>query len=181
MADNRKRNGELLRKEINAGRVVAILDYGDPTIYGSWTYWVPEVIGNAVMRVVPGVSAFNAGNAMIGKNISYNGSAIITVPDGILANEPLLAAAAGHGDTVAIFVGLHEIGRMMPVLRKYYRDDTPAAIAYRAGYAREGRLIKTTLNGLPGEIERNLEKFLGIIYIGPCVGDGPGKEIRRTK
>ncbi len=173
MAENRKRNKEALTRELHAGKIVGLLDYGDPTIYGSWTYWLPGAIGNTAIRVVPGISAFNAGNAMIGRNIVYNGSAVITVPDGILSNEPLLAATAAHGDTVAIFVGLHEIERLMPVLRKYYRDDTPAVVAYRAGYAREGRLVKTTLGGLPGVVEQNSEKFLGIIYIGPCVGDAP--------
>jgi len=52
---------------LSSGRNVAFLEYGDPTIYGSWIYWRKEF--QDVIEIVPGISAFNAGNAAIAKHI----------------------------------------------------------------------------------------------------------------
>jgi precorrin-4 methylase len=68
---------------------------------------------------------------------------------------------------VAIFIGLTELGGLMPLLKKYYPAGTPAAVAYRAGYEGSQSLVRTTVGGLPEVVEKNSEKFLGLIYIGP--------------
>jgi precorrin-4 methylase len=115
------------------------------------------------------VSAFNAANAMIGRNVAARGSVVITVPDGIRKNEAMLAAVAKNGDTIAIFVGLADLPELMPVLKKYYTDDTPVAIAYRAGYAASGKLVRTDIARVRDVVEKEGERFLGVIYIGPEV------------
>ena len=130
----RAANIRSIKDALKAGKSVAFLEYGDPTIYGSWTYWLYEHFGRDEVKVVPGVSAFNAANAMIGKNVAARGSVVITVPNGLRDNEKMLEAVARGGDTVAIFIGLTELGGLMPLLKKYYPAATPAAVAYRAGY-----------------------------------------------
>jgi precorrin-4 methylase len=159
-------NITLIKDALKAGKTVAFLEYGDPTIYGSWTYWLYEHFSRDEVRVVPGVSSFNAANAMIGTNVARSGSVIITVPDGIKNNEAMVQAAAKHGDTLAIFIALNEVNNLLPVLRKYYSDGTPVFVVYKAGYSNEGQLIRSTMKEFPGVIEREKEKFLGLIYIG---------------
>ncbi|MBP7585692.1 MAG: hypothetical protein KBA61_16735 [Spirochaetes bacterium] len=156
-----------VRAALDEGKRIALLDYGDPTLYGSWTYWLAESFHDRITDIVPGISAFNAGNAMIGKNIAHRGSAIITVPDGIRTNEPMVKAIADHGDTMVIFVGLAELKSLMPVLAKYYRVDTPVDLVYKAGYEYENRRYSTTLGESVKVAEGEREKFLGLIYIGP--------------
>ena len=88
VAKNRADSIAKVRAALDEGKRIVLLDYGDPTLYGSWTYWLSDKFHDRITDIVPGISAFNAGNAMIGKNIALRGSAVITVPDGIRTNEP---------------------------------------------------------------------------------------------
>ena len=106
---------------------------------------------------------------MIARNVAINGSVIITVPNGIRTNEALVKAAAEKGETLAIFVGLTEMKSLIPIFNRYYRGSTPVIVVYRAGYEKEGRLIKTDLSNVLGIIEEDREKHLGLIYIGEAL------------
>ena len=66
-------------------------------------------------------------------------------------------------------MGLREIPNLMPTLRKYYPDATPVAIAYNAGRKDKEKLIRTTLGDLPQVTEKEVEKSMGVIYIGDCL------------
>ena len=159
-----------IKKLLSEGKNVAFLDYGDPTIYGSWTYWLKEHFRDDEIEVRPGISAFNAANAMIGKNLAANGSLIITVPQGLRTNEAMLKAIASHGDTMAIFVGIKELPSLVPLLEKYYRGTTPVNIVFRAGYSQYQQLVRTDLKNAVKAARRSREKFLGLIYIGERLG-----------
>lgn len=165
----RKEQIKSLKDALAKDMTVAFLEYGDPTIYGSWTYWLYEQVPRARVKVIPGVSAFNAANAMIGVNAAVNGAVVLTVPDGIRRNEDLVRAAGKNGDTIAVFVGLHELKTIVPIFQKYYAADTPVIIAYKAGYARDGKLLKSTLAAVLADAEKEKEKFLGLIYVGPAL------------
>lgn len=166
ISDNRKAAIEAVRKALANEKSIAFLEYGDPTIYGSWSYWFRENFPSSTITVVPGISAFNAANAMIGKNVAARGSVILTVPDGIRKSEEMVQAVAKNGDTLAIFVGLREFQSLAPILEKYFDKKTPVAIAYKAGYAYGSSLVRTTLGEAAGVIAAQSEKHLGLIYIG---------------
>jgi len=57
----------------------------------------------------------------------------------------------------------------MPLFKKYYPGTTQVNVVYRAGYSGSRRLIRTTLNEVLGITEKENEKHLGMIYIGPCL------------
>jgi precorrin-4 methylase len=81
----------------------------------------------------------------------------------------MLKAVAESGDTLVIFIGMKELKNLKPLFLKYYAETTPVHIAYRAGYSDSEKLIKTTLAGAADVAEKEQEKFLGMIYIGPCL------------
>jgi precorrin-4 methylase len=58
---------------------------------------------------------------------------------------------------------------LMPVFEKYYSPSTPVNLVYRAGYSDSERLIRTTLREVSDVEEKEKEKHLGMIYIGPCL------------
>jgi precorrin-4 methylase len=168
-----KRTTELRAAEIKsiwdtlkAGKSVAILEPGDPTIYGGWEKWLlPEFAGQ--IEVVTGINSFSAANAMIGKNIASNkNSMVLTTPWALKENEGTLKTVAETGDTIAIFMGLKEIKDLEPLLRKYYPATTTVTIAYKAGISHEKRLVKTKLADLLPTIAKKDEQFLGLIYVG---------------
>lgn len=169
VAKIRKENIRQIQDTLKAGRSIAFLEYGDPAIFGSWTYWLYRHFTRDDIRVVPGISAFNAANAMIGKNVAINGSVVITVPDGIRSSEGMVEAVAKNGDTLAIFVGLRELKGLMPLFEKYYAKDTPVVVIYKAGYSNGGRMITTNLRDVIGIVEKDKEQYLGLIYIGEAL------------
>lgn len=174
-----------IRQALDAGKVIALLDHGDPTIYGGWQHWLePEVGGR--FEVITGVSAFNAANAMFanqkifsgisafskadsGNLLCNSGSVILTAPASLAANEGLIKAAAANGDTMAIFMGLGETETLVPLLKKYYEGSAPVAIAYKAGYLKQEKIVRTVLDQLGAVAAKESEKMVGMIYIGSCL------------
>ncbi len=167
----REKNIQSIKDELKRGRSVAFLDYGDPTLYGSWTYWLLEHFERHQYVVVPGISAFNAANASIAKNLAVNGSVVITVPDGIRSNQAMVKAVADNGDTLAIFVGLKDLESLVPLLDKYFGGDTPVYIVYRAGYSESEEILKSTVKNVVKDAAKSRERFLGVIYIGEPLGE----------
>jgi precorrin-4 methylase len=156
-----------IRDALKSGKTLAFLEYGDPTIWGGWMFWLQEFMDR--IEVIPGISAFNAANAMIGKHFGCNGSIILTVPQGLIANEAMVKAVAENGDTFVIFIGLTELKKLVPLFQKYYPDTIPVNLVYRAGYSNSEHMIKTSLSQVLEIAEKEQEKHLGLIYIGPCL------------
>jgi precorrin-4 methylase/DMSO/TMAO reductase YedYZ molybdopterin-dependent catalytic subunit len=167
LEEQRSKDVQSIKDALSSGNNVAFLEYGDPTIYGSWIYWLQDL--KDYIEVIPGISAFNAANASIKNHIGCNGSIVLTVPRGLKDNEAMVKAVAEHGDTLAIFIGLKEMGTLVPLFRKYYPGTTPVDVVYRAGYSDSERLISTTLDEVLGITEKENEKHLGMIYVGPCL------------
>jgi len=156
-----------IRDALKDGKNVALLEYGDPTIYGGWMFWLQEFKDKT--EVITGISAFNAANAMIGKHLGCRGSIVITAPRGLKDNEAMLKAAAKNGDTLVIFIGLQELKNLKPLFQKYYPNTTPVHLVYRAGYSDSEHVIKTSLNEVVEAATKEKEQHLGLIYIGPCL------------
>jgi precorrin-4 methylase len=185
LAEQRSADMQTIRDTLAAGKTVALLDHGDPTVYGGWQHWLePEVAGR--FHVVTGVSAYNTANALFanekifsgisafskantGNLLCNSGSAILTAPASLTANENLLKAVAASGDMVAIFMALTELKTLVPLLQQHYPDTTPVAIAYHAGIARQERIVRTTLQELHAVVEREGERMMGMLYIGKCI------------
>ena len=98
-----------------------------------------------------------------------NGSIILTTSLRIMENKRLLKALAEKGETLCIFMGLKDIDNLVVEFLKYYNGQTPAYLAYKAGYSGSEHLIQTTLDGLRKAADDYPEKFLGLIYVGPCL------------
>lgn len=161
----------MIREALNQGKSVALLEYGDPSIYGGLR-GIHARFADYEKKFIPGVSAFNAANALIGKEMACKGSMILSSPWTLKENPEMLKAVAKKGDTLAIFMGLKEIKDLIPLLKKYYPGATPVNFAIRAGYSQSHRLIKTTLNRAAEAAEKEnegKESWLGMIYVGSCL------------
>ena len=158
----------LIKDALDKGKSVAVLDWGDPTIFGGWQHWL-EAEFKGRIEVVPALSSFNVANALMAQNASCNGSIVISSPKGLTGNDGMIKALVERGDTLAIFMGLPELRTLVPLLQKHYPAQTPVSIAYRAGYSNSERVVKTSLGDLIRVAEREKEKFLGVIYIGPAL------------
>ncbi len=162
---------KMIREELSKGKTVALLEYGDPSIYGSLR-GINARFADHEKTFIPGISAFNAANAMIGKEMACKGSIILSSPWSLRDNPAMLRAVAEKGDTLAIFMGLKEINDLIPLLKKYYPGSTPVTFAIRVGYSNSKRLIKATLDKAAEAVEKENEEkeaWLGMIYVGSCL------------
>ncbi|OEU62491.1 MAG: hypothetical protein BA870_01235 [Desulfuromonadales bacterium C00003094] len=161
-------NADKIRKALDAGRDVAFLDWGDPQIFGS-SRWIREYFGEEETETVAGMSSFNAANAVINRDVSANGAIVLTAPKGLRRNEALLEAVAKNGETLAIFMGIHDLPQLVPLLQSHYADATPMRLIYDAGISSREHQVATTLGEVLKVIRGQKERFLGLIYVGPCL------------
>jgi precorrin-4 methylase len=158
-------NIQQIRAQLKAGKTIALLEPGDPTVYGGWTNWLPQHFEKDLIQVVAGISSFNVGNALLGRNVT-EGSVLITEPKDLLGSEDLIRAVAEGGDTMVIFMGLKDLTKLVPLFLKYYRHDTPTHLVYNAGQNYQEKRISTTLDRAVDAAEQESDRFLGLIYIG---------------
>ena len=175
MKQERIRAAGMITQRLKEGESVAILDYGDPTIWSGWS-WAREFFKGDTLEIIPGMSSFNVSNALLGSRIDCNGTLVLTTPWQIKKNRELFRLLAEGGETVCIFMGLKDLPDLVPLFEKYYRKETPAALVYRAGYSAAEHVIHTTLDGLQRAAEEYPEKFLGLIYLGPCLTVREGED-----
>ncbi len=157
-----------IRQALDEGKNVAFLDWGDPQIFGS-SRWIREYLDEAEIETVAGLSSFNAANAVINRDVSANGAIVLTAPKGLRHNRALLEAVAKNGETLAIFMGIHDLPQLVPLLQRHYADATPVRLVYDAGIRSREHQLATTLGGVLTAAQGETERFLGLIYIGPCL------------
>ena len=168
--DQRSEAVQKIREALAQGKNVAFLDWGDPLVFGS-SSWVRRYFKEDEYHIVPSISAFNVANAVIAREVTCRGSVVISSPRGLRNNEALLSAAAKNGDTISVFMGLREFQEMMPLLKKYYSDDTPVTVVYNAGIKDAEHQVKGNISNILDQTSAEQEKHLGMIYIGPCLAD----------
>ncbi|MCF8119602.1 MAG: hypothetical protein K9L83_05285, partial [Deltaproteobacteria bacterium] len=165
---------DTIRQAVREGKTVAILEYADPTIWSGWRYTWDAFLRGSV-EIVPGISSFNVSNAMIKEDIACNGSVVISTPRGLKENPALVKAMGQKGETLCIFMGLKEVADLVPLLQQGYAEHTPACLVYKAGYSDSEALVRTTLDRLVETAGHAREKFLGLIYVGPCLKGKPAQ------
>lgn len=159
-------NIQMLRRALREGKIVALLEPGDPTLYGGWRNWLSGYIPEDQLKVIPGMSSFSVANALLGEYDVTGKSVIIAEPEELKASEPLMQAAAQGGHLLVVFMGLNRINSLVPMLGRYFEPDTPLIIAYNAGIAGKERRVQTILSKAIEAAAREKENFLGLIYIG---------------
>jgi precorrin-4/cobalt-precorrin-4 C11-methyltransferase len=134
----------LMLPAVRAGKLVARVQSGDPSIYGAIHEQIVRLEAEGIpYEIVPGVSSAFAAAALLGAELTVPEVAqtvIFTRLPGrtvAVAGERLRDLAA-HGATMAIFLSVTAIERVLEELRAGgYEPDTPVAVVYRATWPDE--------------------------------------------
>ncbi|MFP4428793.1 MAG: SAM-dependent methyltransferase [Desulfovermiculus sp.] len=166
-----------VKKALHAGKDIAYLVQGDPTIYGP-NIWIMDALKDLKTTVVPGVSSLNAANAALKKGITFG----IQARSAILTNGAALKKEDYQGwDTferlaasrsTMIFFTMHvDIEELVPELLKFYPPETPIAVVIEAGYKEKERVIQGTLETIRDKVRKKHIPFKNIIYVGDFLSD----------
>lgn len=161
---------KIIRAGIKSGKTVAVLDSGDPTIYGP-NMWYMEAFEDLNPDIIPGVSCFNAANAALRKGVTSGikaHSVILTASFGREDYKGLdsVESLAEHQATMAFFTMFMDMEKVVGQLRTHYPGDTPVAIVQHAGYRDKERVIPATLDTILEKIKGHDIDFEYMLYVG---------------
>jgi precorrin-4/cobalt-precorrin-4 C11-methyltransferase len=159
-----------------AGQDVARLHSGDLSIYSAVAEQIRRLERHAIpYTLTPGVPAFAAAAALLGRELTVPGvaqSVVLTRLSGRATAMPpreTLEAFGATGATLAIHLAIHRLPEIVATLRPLYGPDCPAAIVVRASWPDE-RVVTGRLDTIvAGIAELGIERT-ALILVGPALG-----------
>ncbi len=166
----------LIAREVKKGKTVARIHSGDPAIYGA----IQEQISllekkNISYEVIPGVSSVFAAAAALKKELTLperSQTVILTRISGrtkVPSRESIDKLAQAQA-TMAIFLSVAHIEKVMEQLRTGYSPDTPVAVIYKASWPDE-KVVRGTLKTIAGKVHKAGIKRQALILVGSALGN----------
>ncbi|MGL5086626.1 MAG: precorrin-4 C(11)-methyltransferase [Clostridium sp.] len=149
---------EVIKKASEENKIVVRLHTGDPSIYGAIKEQMDELDKlNISYEVVPGVSSFVAAAAAIKKEFtlpSVTQTVILTRVEGRTAvpEGENLEKLASVGASMAIFLSISMIDKVVQNLKNGYKRNVPIAVVERATWEDE-RIIFGTLDNIAEKVK----------------------------
>ena len=156
-----------VREAVSQGKTVAIVDSGDPLIYGPWA-WCLEEFEDLRPVVVPGVSCFNAANAALRRGVTngeHTKSVILTAADWPGKTDTIDKLSVHHS-TMALFTMRTDFEEFIKKLVGQLSGGDSGAIVIQAGYADKERVIEATLGTILNQVGQKDLPFEYMIYVG---------------
>jgi len=162
---------EKILSALRAGKKVVRLHSGDPSLYGAiLEQMMPLENAGVEIEVVPGVSSLFAAAAALRTQLTLKGvseSLIVTRPAGTTLKRDELASLSSHGTTLAIFLGVDKIRKIVDALER--PKETPAAVIFHASWPDE-KIILGTLEDIADKVEAAGINRSALILVGEVVG-----------
>lgn len=157
----------LVRAAVAQGQTVAMLDNGDPLIYGPCA-WSLTALKDLETEVIPGLSSFNAANAALQAGVTQGKNSHSV----LLASGWSVDEMAVHQATMVLFTMRREFKHFVDSLARHYPAETPVAIVSHAGYAEKEKVTRGTLGTILGEVGAGNLPFEYLLYVGDFLSDG---------
>lgn len=151
---------DIYRRALRDRLKVARVHSGDPSLWGAVQEQYDACLRMDLdVEIVPGVSAFSAAAAVIGRELTVPEvaqSVVLTRLEGgktPMPEKERIRDFAKHGTTMAIFLSAAGAGQLAEELREGgYAEDTPIVVAYKVTWPDE-LVLHTTL----GELETTVK------------------------
>ncbi len=161
-----------LKEHDAESKIVVRLHTGDPSIYGAIKEQM-DLLDKAEIKyeVVPGVSSFCGAAAALKAEYTLPGvsqTVILTRMQGRTAvpEKQHIAKLAQHGATMVLFLTSSLIEQLTgELLEGGYKENTPAAIVYKATWPDE-KVFRTTVGGLLSCAKENNITKTALIIVG---------------
>ena len=156
-----------------AGRDIARLHSGDPGLYSAIAEQCRRLDELGIgYEIVPGVPAFAAAAAALGRELTVPGVAqtviltrVATLSTAMPDGEDL-ATLAAHGATLVIHLAAHRIDAIVPeLLAGGYRPDTPVAVVAFASWP-EQIILRGTVTDIAEQVHQAGVTRTAVIIVG---------------
>lgn len=159
-----------------AGEDVARLHSGDLSIYSAMAEQVRRLERRGIPYTwTPGVPAFSAAAALLGRELTVPGvaqSVVLTRISGRASKMPeaeKLARFAETGATLALHLAIHAIDTVVTELTPHYGADCPIALVMRASWPDE-RVLCGTLSDIRDKLKAEPMERTALILVGRALG-----------
>ena len=139
----------VMKKAEEEGKMVARLHTGDPAIYGAIKEQMDELEKlNIEYKIVPGVSSFSAAASAIKKEFTLPNVTQTVILTRVSGRTPVperedLESLAKIGASMAIFLSIGMIDKVVEKLKSGYGRNVPVAVIERATWEDERCIIGT--------------------------------------
>jgi precorrin-4/cobalt-precorrin-4 C11-methyltransferase len=155
-----------------AGIDVARLHSGDLSIYSALAEQLRRLRRHGIpYTLTPGVPAFAAAAALLGRELTVPGiaqSVVLTRMQGRASRMPdseRLDTFAASGATLAIHLAVHAMDAIAEELIPHYGCDCPAAVVMRASWPDE-RVLRGTLGDIRAKLAAEPMERTALIFVG---------------
>ena len=169
-------------KAIKENKKVARVHTGDPAIYGAHREQMDMLDKHGIeYEVIPGVSSFLASAAALKKEFTLPNVSQTVICTRIEGRTPVpekesLESLAKHRASMAIFLSVHMIDKVVETLATSYPITTPVAVVQRASWP-DQKIVLGTLETIEQKVkEAGINKTAQIL-----VGDFLGNEYEKSK
>lgn len=144
---------DMIEKHYVEGKVIVRLHTGDPSIYGAIQEQMAELNKLDIpYEVIPGVSSFTAAASRIPAELTLPGVTQTVILTRVEGRTPVpetedLERLATIGASMAIFLSIGMIDKVVEKLRRGYGKNVPIAVVERATWEDE-RILKGTLDDI---------------------------------
>ena len=165
-----------------AGKLVARVHTGDPSIYGAIREQMDVLDEHGIeYEVIPGVSSFVAAAAAIKKEFTLPDVSQTVICTRLEGRTPVpetesLESLASHKCSMAIFLSVQMIDKVVKKLLKHYDESTPIAIVQTASW-KDQKIAMGTLGNIEEIVK--IEKITKTAQI--LVGNFMGNEYSKSK
>jgi len=160
---------EVIKKANEKNKSIVRLHTGDPSIYGAIKEQMDELDKLSISyEVVPGVSSFAAAAATIKKEFTLPGISQTVILTRVEGRTPVpekedLEVLASRGASMALFLSVGMIDKVVLKLRKGYGKNVPIAVIQRATWQDE-KVVIGTLDDISKKVkEANITKTAQIL------------------
>jgi precorrin-4/cobalt-precorrin-4 C11-methyltransferase len=158
------------------GWQVARIHSGDPSLWGAMQEQLDRAVTMGLeVEVIPGVSAFSAVAAAIGREMTIpevSQSLILTRLEGGKTPMPPRETVRGfaqHGTTMALFLSAARSGQLQEeLLAGGYAPETPCVVAYRVTWEDE-LIVRCALEDLAETVKEHKLWKHTLVLVGPAL------------
>jgi len=160
---------ELIESNVKAGKVVARVVSGDPSIFSALNEQIVELEKRGIeCEVVPGVSSVFSASAALKTELtipSVSHAVVILRPAGRTLNKDYLEEFARIPCTLVILLGVDKIEEIAERVGRIRGWDEPVAVVYHASREDE-KVIRGTLGDIAEKVKKAGMRRTAVIIIG---------------